>query len=184
MTTQPQDPQRLKALELALQARREPLASGDAEFLKQALRADPSLEAEIAEMSAFLGDLEPARVTGRPAFKDRLDSALSSWVRDAAFAGPVTTGTRSRNPVLRGWQWLFGRDVGQRDVSTSTLFLGRSLAVYLGAASVLAAVLLLGDPAASPEAAPIDRAERPDVEAPKPDIRREPKEELRTRKGR
>lgn len=188
MNTQSQDPQRLRALELALQARRETLSDSDQVFLDSALEADPTLRAEVSEMTAFLGDLEPARVSVRPEFKQRLASAVTGWVRDAAFAAPATSqrSVATRNPLVAGWRWLFGRDAAQRNVSWSTLFFGRSLAVYVGAASVVCAFLVLKEPKQEvPRDRPIDRAdEHPELEHLLPEKKRGEKEDLRTRKGR
>ena len=164
MSTQPQDPQRLKALEIAVHARREALSDDDRRFLERALEADPALRAEVNEMTAFLGGLEPARVGARPEFAGRLRAAVADWGSNSqalSFEASSVSTAGSRNPLVNGWRWLFGRDPEQRDASWSTLLLGRSLAVYVGAASVVCAFLLLRSPSPAPEAPPSDRAQHP-----------------------
>lgn len=178
MNTQAQDPQRLRALELAVQARRETLSEGDRRFLDDYLGAHPDVASEARELTELLGRLQAARLPVRPAFQDKMRAAVAGWVRDEALAPRRAPAAASKGWLRARWEWLVGRNEAPEGVSTSTLFLGRSLAFYLGAASVICAFLLLREPDPGPEVHTNDRAhtlddEKPPVDRPtkSPDLR-------------
>lgn len=176
MNTQPKDAARLRALELAIQARREDLPEEDQRFLASYLSAHPEAESEAREMDALLVRLQTGPLPVSPAFQQKLGAAVAGWVRDEALARPRSSATLGW--LRTRWDWLLGRETAPEGVSGSTLVLGRSLAFYLGAASVICAFLLLREPAQGPEVRTNDRAhtltddrspaKRP---APSPDLR-------------
>ncbi|NRA97634.1 MAG: hypothetical protein HRU14_15675 [Planctomycetes bacterium] len=176
MNTQPQDPQRLRALELAIQARREDLPEQDQRFLVGYFSAHPDVAREAREMDALLTRLQTGPLPVRSGFQQEMRTAVAGWVRDEVLARPQSSATEG---WLRArWDWLIGRQTSAEGASAPTVFLGRSLAFYLGAASVICAFLLLRGPGGESEARTMDRAHTRPHElvpakkpAPQPDLR-------------
>ena len=117
-------------------------------------------------MDALLARLQTGPLSVRPAFQQKLQSAVAGWVRSEALAQPRSSGSRMVGLRDR-LGWLLGRQDSPGGVSGSTLFLGRSLAFYLGATSVICAFLLLREPAQGPEVRTNDRAHTLTVDKPR-----------------
>jgi hypothetical protein len=168
MTTQPTDAQRLarlRALELGLLSRRQPLGPEDQEFLDAYRLAHPEVAAEFADQKAFLDGLGDLRLPSRTAFRSGLQQAVRGWVRDEVLSLRSARAAAGSTPWRRFLDWSgFGRAAAPGGVSWSTVLLGRSLALYLGAACALAVFFIAqpsretpdrstasGSPAESPE---------------------------------
>ena len=179
MNTQPQDPQRLRALELALQARREELPEEDRLFLDQYLSEHPEVAAEAKNAGALLAALAPVRLPVRSELRDRMRRDVASWVREDLLERPAVTTTREG--AWRGlWSWLLGR--GEAGPSWSTVMVGRSLAFYMGAAVAICLFLFLRDPGPAEDQNTVDRT----VPIPEEVIPHKagPEEESRDHRGR
>ena len=175
MNTQPRDPQRLRALELSIQARREELPADDQRFLSEYLSAHPEVAEEAREMDLVVSELNPGPLPARPEFTAQLQATVAGWIRDDALARPRSAGPEGW--LAARWRGLLSVR-GTPGVSPSTLVLGRSLAFYLGAACVLCAFLLLREPTQGPEVRTNDRAHtltddrtQPKERPSKPDLR-------------
>ena len=175
MNTQPQDPQYIRAMELALQGRREELSAEDQAFLDGYLAANPAAVQELRETDALLQRLSAARVTPDQEFTGRLRGAVGAWIREDALSQGASQEEVATGLLGRCWGWLFGRDEVPESVSGSTLVLGRSLAFYLGAAVVVCVLRLTWDSPPEPAEWSRDRAhELMDPDKPESIERRRP----------
>jgi len=156
MNAQPQDLQRLRALELAIQTRREELPEQDQRFLADYFSTHPDVAREAREMDAVLASLQTGPLPVRSGFQQEMRTAVAGWVRDEVLARPQSSATQGW--LRTRWDWLIGRQTAAEEASAPTVFLERSLAFYLGAASVICAFLLLRGPAGESETRAIDRA--------------------------
>jgi len=145
MSTESQAVERLRALELSLQARREELEPDDRQFLDRYLAAHPDVGREAQVADSLLSRAAGAGVPIRPAFIGRMERAVASWVReDLLSRPPVTT---SESGWRRAWSWMYGtREGASRAISWPTVLLGRSLAFYAGAAVAVCLTLSFSDP--------------------------------------
>jgi hypothetical protein len=175
MTTQPIDAQRLarlRALELGLLSRREPLGPEDQEFLDAYRLAHPGVAAELADQVAFLDSLGDLRLPSRTAFRSGLQQAVRGWVRDEVLTRRSSRTAAGSSSWRRFLDWSgFGRSAAPGGVSWSTVVLGRSLALYLGAACALAVFFIAQPSRETPDrstASSSPESPEPPREAPAP----------------
>lgn len=138
-----QNPDILRAMELQLQARNEPLEAADREWLDAYLETNPEVASEGASLTGFMDHLQGARVSVSETHRAAMKRSLEDLVREDVLARPVVSATPS--PIRRGLAFLFGRDEGGT-ASRKTILVARGLAMYLGVMAVVCVYLAIKSP--------------------------------------
>lgn len=165
MNTYPDDPDAVRAAELALAARHGPLGAADQTWLDELLDRRPALRAELAGFESFILRVKVATdIDPSPAFASRVAARLDA-LRPRESAAPAAS-LRSVFTRLRDLVWGPSDPMPRPRVSLGTLLVGRALAVYCGAAVVACWFFLSSPTRPSSEQAVVRVASAPASIAP------------------